>query len=204
MRRYLIGIAGIVLIAGLLLLAHAGDAPECFEGEWSLNNWTSGNSLNLKLLYRDARTRWSWGSTQSLENLHGLTREQLQSLHAPVAFVLTHDAGTFSFEGTVVMGIGHGTCRFVADPSYVTKLSALGYDTSGNADLSIAMLVANDVSLAFATEARRSGVRIDTLQDLVHLREHGIETPYLAKVQAAGFDALTVDQVIKLHDHGVD
>ena len=204
MRRYLVGIAGIVLFAGLLFLARASDTPERFEGDWSLNNWTSGNSFTLTLGFRDGRTRWSWSSTQSLDRFRGVTREQLQSLHAPVSFTLAHDAGTFFFDGTIVLGIGHGTCRFVADPAYVTKLEALGYDTSGNTDLSVAMLVAHDVSLAFAAEAKRSGVRVDTLQDLVRLREHGVELPYLAKVQAAGFDAITVDQVIKLHDHGID
>jgi hypothetical protein len=204
MRRYLAGLVGIVLFAGLLLLAHAKDAPGGLEGEWSVNNWIPGSSLGLTISYRDAHTRWSWSSTQSLDSLPGLTREQLQSLHAPVTFALVRDAGTFMFTGTVVMGIGHGEYRFVADPSYLMKLTALGYDTSGSADRSAASLVVHDISLQFAAAVKRSGVRIDTLADLVKLRDHGVETPYLAKVQAAGFEDLTVDQILKLHDHGVD
>jgi hypothetical protein len=198
------GLVGTSLFAGLLLLAHANDAPGSLAGEWRLTNWIPGSSLGLTISYRDANTRWSWSSTQSLDSLPGLTREQLQSLHAPVTFALVRDAGTFMFTGTVVMGIGHGEYRFVADPSYLTKLTALGYDTSGSADRSAASLVIHDISLAFAAEVKRSGVRIDTLDDLIKLRDHGVETPYLAKVHAAGFDDLTVDQILKLHDHGID
>jgi hypothetical protein len=35
-------------------------------------------------------------------------------------------------------------------------------------------------------------------------RAKGIDARYVARVQAAGFKDLTVEQIVTLHDHGVD
>ena len=204
MRRRTLKIAGIVLCAGMFFGVHAADPSQRLRGEWSLNNWTPGNAVNLKLGYRDGSRRWQWGSDQSLDDLHGLTREQLRDVHGTVAFSLKRDAGTFSFEGTTVLGIGHGDYRFLPDPSFQEKLGALGYDTSGEDDLSMMMLAVRDVSLAYAADVKQSGLRGAAIADLVRLLDHGVDPGYVARIHAAGFDGLTTEEVIKLHDHGVD
>ena len=204
MRRGTMAAVGLLLCAGLALAAETSEKARGFDGDWSLNNWTPGSSVNLKLGYRNASTRWQWGSDQSLADLHGLTREQLHGAHVPVAFTLERDAGAFAFEGTVILGIGSGNYRFVPNPDYLAKLAALGFEGSDRDDVSLMMLAVRDVSLAYAAEVRRLGLRGASVQDLVRLRDHGVEPQYLARIQTAGFDGLTIEQVIKLHDHGVD
>jgi hypothetical protein len=226
-------IGGILLCAGLCLAARAADDAPPLKGTWSLSNWTSGDSLRLNLSYRNPTTRWEWGSDQPLLDLQGLTGEQLHSAHASVSFTLQRDAGTFAFEGTLLLGIGRGGYRFVPDPSYALKLSALGYEPIGGDDISIMLMATRDISLAYASEVKLSGLRdvavsdlvrlkdhgagLDfihelaatghpnlTADDVIKLRDHGVDSEYVARIQSAGYGDLTVDQIIKLHDHGVD
>jgi GT2 family glycosyltransferase len=38
----------------------------------------------------------------------------------------------------------------------------------------------------------------------VTLHDHGVDPDYVARIRSAGYGNLTVDQIIRLHDHGVD
>jgi hypothetical protein len=233
MKKLATIVGGLVLGAGLCLAARAAEDAPPLTGTWSLNNWTPGDGVRLTLNYRKARTRWEWGSGQPIADLHGLTSDQLHAPHASVAFTLQRDAGTFTFEGTLLLGIGRGDYRFVSDPTYAAKLSALGYGPIGDDAVSIMLMAVRDVSLEFAAEVKSSGLEEVEVSDLVRLQDHGIDGAYLralktsgasdlssaeviklhdhgvrpdyvARIHSAGYGDLTVDQIIKLHDHGVD
>jgi hypothetical protein len=227
-------LAGALLLAsGLVRAAAAPENSHPFLGEWSLNNWTGGDGTQLKMSYRNATTHWQWASDQPLADLHGLTPENLRTLHTQVAFTMDRDAGKFVFEGSLTLGVGSGRYRFVPDPTYRGKLAALGVGEIGEDDVSLMMLAMRDVSYAFAAEVMGLGLHgvvvgdlvrfldhgVDlsfirelqktgypnlTPDDVVRMRDHGVDPQYLTRIRTAGFDSLTVDQVIKLHDHGVD
>jgi hypothetical protein len=154
-------------------------------------------------------------------------------VHTPVRFTLARDAGVFFFEGALTVGVGSGEYRFVPDPSYAAKLGALGYDAIDGDDISIMLMAVRDISIAYAAEVKRLGLKEPTVRDLVRfrdhgvdlafirdlaavghpgvtgddvitLRDHGVDARYVAHVQSAGFKDLTVEQIVRLHDHGVD
>jgi hypothetical protein len=197
-------VGGLLLCAALCLAARAADtAPSC-AGTWSLNNWSPGDSLRLSLSYSNATTRWRWGNDQRIADLRGLTSERLHSVHASVAFTLQRDAGTFNFEGTLMLGVGRGAYRFVPDPTYAAKLSALGYTKIGNDPVSIMLMAVRDISLAYASEVKQSGLKDVAISDLVRLLDHGVGADLLRALPAAGYTDLTADDVVRLQDHGID
>lgn len=204
MRLDTLRLGGILVCAGSFLIAHASDAPPRFQGKWSLSNWTTGDSLRLSMKYHARNTHWQWSSDQPLADLRGLTLEQLHAARTPVKFTLARDAGTFAFEGTVMLGLGSGDYRFVSDPSFTAKLGALGYDAVREADASIMMMAVRDISIAYAGEVKRSGLRDVAVDDLVRFRDHGVELEFIRDLTMIGCADLSADDVVRLRDHGVD
>jgi hypothetical protein len=202
MRKLSITIGGVLLGAGLCLTAYAADAAAPVKGTWSLNNWTPGDTAHLTLAYRNATTRWEWGNDQPLEDLHGLTSEQRHSAHVSVSFTMDRDAGTFAFEGTLTLGLGRGEFRFVPNPTYAAKLSVLGYETIGEGEL-LGMAL-RDVSLAFASEVKFSGLKEVTVSDLMRLKDHGVGLDFIRALATIGATNLTADDVVRFRDHGID
>ncbi len=204
MRLDTIKVGGILLCAGSFLIAQASDDPRRLQGRWSLSNWTSGDSLRLTMKYHAQNTHWQWTSDQPIADLHGLALDQLHAARAPVKFTLERDAGTFAFEGTVMLGIGSGDYRFVSDPTFTAKLGALGYDVADEDDVSIMMMAVRDISMAYAGEVKRSGLRDVAVRDLVRLRDHGVELEFIRDLTMIGYASLSADDVVHLQDHGVD
>jgi hypothetical protein len=199
-----IKIGGILVCVGSLLIAQASDGPKTFQGQWRLNNWMPGDSLQLTMKYHAQSTRWEWGSSQPIADLHGLTLDQLHAARTTVRFTLERDAGTFVFEGTVTLGVGSGNYRFVADPTFKAKLGALGYDVAGEDDVSIMMMAVRDISIAYAGEVKRSGLRDVAVRDLVRLRDHGVDLEFIRDLTIIGYAGLSADDVVRLRDHGVE
>jgi len=162
-----------------------------------------GDSIHLKLAYRKSSTRWEWGNDQPVADLRGLTAEQLHATYSSVAFTMQRDAGTFSFDGSLTLGLGRGEFRFVPDPAYVTKLEVLGYGDIEGDDVSIMFMAVRDVSLAFASEVKFSGLKDVKVSDLLRLKDHGIDGEFVRGLKSAGVPVLSADDIIKLHDHGV-
>jgi hypothetical protein len=198
----------LLLFAGTGLALHAADpdpdpAPPPM-GNWSLSNWIPGEGVQLRLFYRKGSSRSEWSSTQPLADLQGLTPSQLHAIHTTVAFSLRRDAGSFACEGTLTLGAGHGQFRFTPDPSYAAKLEALGYEPIGVDAYPLMMLAWRDVSVAYASDAKKAGLRVAETSDLVHLLDHGVDLDFIRALGAAGYAGLTADDVTNLRDHGID
>lgn len=233
MKKALLTLCALVLSASFVPAKDAAAEAPPVEGTWTLNNWTIHDAVRMTLSYRKGSTRWSWGSSQDLADLKGLSSEQLHAMSTPATFALERDPGVFFFKGTLVLGVGHGEYRFASNPAFAAKLEALGYGPVEQDDVSLMIMAVRDVTLAYAAEVKRLGLKdvavsdlvrfldhgigIDFIRDLVaagypgltgddvvRLRDHGIDGRYVARVQAAGFKDVTVDQIVKLHDHGVD
>ena len=203
------------------------------EGTWTLNNWAAHDSVRMTLSYRKGSTRWTWGSSQELADLKGLSSEQLHAMSTPATFALERDPGVFFFKGTLVFGVGRGEYTFASNPSFAARLAALGYGPVDTEDASLMIMAVHDVTIEYAAEVKRLGLKglavsdlvrfldhgVDiafirdlvgagypglTGDDVVRLRDHGIDGRYVARIQSSGFKDVTVDQIVKLHDHGVD
>ena len=194
----------ILLIAGSLAALAAADEASSSKGTWSVNNWIPGDEVHLTLAYRKATTRWQWGNDQQIDELHGLTRNQLRAAHADVDFTLKRDAGTFTFEGSFTLGIGRGSFRFEPDPTYASKLSALGYGPVDDDAASLMFMAVRDISLEYAAEVNNSGLKDVTLKDLTRLQDHGVELDFIRQLTVAGYTDLTTDDVVRFRDHGID
>jgi hypothetical protein len=206
MNKLSAAIVSALLFAGIGLSATAvvaADEKPARMGTWRLNNWTPADGVQLTLSYRKGTSRWEWGSGQSLADLHGLTSDQLHATHAAVAFTLTRDAGTFTFEGTVLLGIGRGGYQFVPDPTYSAKLSALGYGPVGDDAITIMLMAVRDVSLDYAAEVKYS-LKDVQLSDLARLQDHGVSLDFIRAVTLAGYANLTAEEVVRFRDHGID
>jgi len=199
MNRFTKIIGGMVFCVGLYVPV---PAAEPLKGTWNLNNWVPGDSVHLKLRYSKASTRWEWGNDQPLADLQSLTAEQLHSPHSSVAFTLRRDAGTFSFEGSLTLGLGGGKYEFTPDPTYATKLGVLGYETIGEDEL-LGMAL-RDVSLAFASELKFSGLKDVKVSDLLRLKDHGVDLTFIRALATIGATNLTADDVVRFKDHGID
>lgn len=198
----------IVLGAGLLCAAFGfavarADDDALPGGTWSINNWTFGDDVHLRLGYRNAHSRWDWTSNQAVADLTGLTAAQLRSMSTAVKFTLERDAGVFFCEGKMTLGVGGGTFRFAPSPSYASKLTALGYGGVEGEDSSLMFLAVRDLSIAFAAEVKRLGLNDLTLKDLIGLLDHGVDLSFLRELVAAGYPGLTGEDVIRLRDHGI-
>ena len=233
MKKALLTLGALVLSVSLVPAKDAPAEALSVEGTWTLNNWTINDSVRMTLSYRKGSTRWSWGSSQELADLKGLSSEQLHAMSTPATFALDRDPGVFFFEGTLLLGVGHGEYHFASNPAFAAKLAALGYGPVEQDDVSLMIMAVRDVTLDYAAEVKRLGLKdvavsdlvrfldhgigIDFIRDLVaagypgltgddvvRLRDHGIDGKYVARVQASGFKDVTVDQIVKLHDHGVD
>ncbi len=204
MNKLTNAIVGIVLSAGLGVAAQAADVAEPLKGTWSLNNWVPGDSVHLKLAFRKGSSRSEWGNDQRLADLRGLTVEQLHAAHSSVAFTMQRDAGTFSFDGSLTLGLGRGEFRFVPDPLYVTKLEVLGYGEIEGDDVSIMFMAVRDVSLAFATEVKFSGLKDVKVSDLLRLKGHGVDLTFIRALATIGATNFTADDVVRFRDHGID
>ncbi len=192
-------IGGMVFCVGLCVPV---PAAEPLKGTWRLNNWVPGDAIYLKLSYRKASTRWEWGNDQPLADLPGLTAEQRHSPYSSVAFTLQRDAGTFSFEGSLTLGLGGGKYQFNADPTFAAKLGVLGYETMGEDEL--LNMALRDVSLAFASEVKFSGLKDVKLSDLLRLKDHGVDLSFIRALATIGATNLTADDVVRFRDHGID
>lgn len=198
----------IVRLGALLLFtaAAAGTVPshdgESVKGTWSLNNWIPGSSVHLTMKHASRGTHWQWGFDQPLSEFHGLTTAQLHAAGAPVKFTLARDAGSFTFEGSVMLGLGSGEFGFTPDPQFIAKLTALGYETIPDQDL-FSMAI-RDISIAYASEVMRSGIKGASVRDLVRFRDHGVELDYVRDLALIGYENLSPDGVVRLKDHGVE
>jgi hypothetical protein len=97
-----------LLCAASSLLAGAPAEVAGTRGEWRLNNGISSDTVRLTLTYRSPGRSFGWSNSQPLADLHGLALEQLHAARTQVMFTMPRDAGTFLFEGSLILGVGGG------------------------------------------------------------------------------------------------
>ena len=70
MKQEYIEIGGILLCAGIFLAANAADTSQLSNGNWELNSWTRGDSVQLSMKRHTLTSHWSWSSPHAIADLH--------------------------------------------------------------------------------------------------------------------------------------
>lgn len=194
-------VLALVLAAGLASTAVAAEKLPT-SGTWKINNWIPGDSVQLSMTRSKGGSRWKHSTSYDLQDLRGLTREQLRAMNGKVAFRLEREPGTFVFEGTTTMGVAGGDFRFEPSDVFRTKLAELGYGSFDD-DALIGMAM-REVTLEYAAEAKKLGLERVDIEDLFAFRDRGIELDTIREFAKAGLPGLTSKGVTRLADHGVD
>lgn len=203
-----------------------GTDDDSGPGTWDVRPSMKAGYVNLQLRERHS----SWGSDLPLQQLEGLSAQQLESGSGPVRFTLRRDAGTFTFTGTLGSGVGAGTYTFAANPSFAGELEKRGVGRPTEKEQY--RMARSDISLAFVDELKAQnytgvttselvragdhganlsylramgelGYRVGALDALITLRDHGVSPDYVRELQELGFTKLTADELRTARDHGV-
>jgi beta-lactamase regulating signal transducer with metallopeptidase domain len=142
------------------------------------------------------------GRTVRLDQLPGLSRDQIMSSSATVRLPITREAGTFNVDGTCRAGVCAGTFTFNPSSSFAAELARRGLDRPTprqQMDLAIA-----DVGLGYLDALAAAGYPKPTLELLVRAAQHGVSMDYLRGMTALGYRTGSLDALVQLRDHGVD
>jgi hypothetical protein len=233
LRNQIFNCAAVFATAFVFYAAGAATAPGqgiTLSGRWSIEALPEGGRLSVGLM----RTTESGGKDNryfklSLEELQGLTREQVYSGGAKVRFQLRRRAGTLDFEGTFRGGKGSGDFTFAGDAGFVAQMERDGYGDAvrqnligfaiGDFETLEAQLAAlglerptvdqlrsmsiHGVSATFVSELTAMGYKPRSIDQLISMRIHGASIDFIKSLAAAGYDRPTLDQLIAMRIHGV-
>ena len=167
-----------------VLAATAGSAPSrsasqaapsetdrvAATGQWFLDPEEDAGKFNFALRMSRGRGHQTWSSRHvALEELEGLSAEDMRRSNTSVEFKVRRDAGTLFAHGTLSRGKGAGTFDLVLDPAFATELERRGVGRPTEAqhiDLAV-----GDVSLGLLDDLRQSGYpapEVDLLVRCVH------------------------------------
>ena len=173
----------------------------------------------------------SHGRTVRLDQLPGVTAEQISASSSTVRFPIRREAGTFNVEGVCRRGVCAGTYTFAPSQTFASQLAARGLTTPtpqeqmelALADTGIAFLdtlaangyarpdlpgviraTRHGIDAGYVRDLASLGYRVRTVDDLVRLRDHGVDPAYVRGMAAGGFRNLSVGDLVRARDHGVD
>src|SRR5688572_17611453 len=158
----------LIALAGVLSLIWAcyptsevsySNPQELSVSQWLIEVKPGEAKVQLTMQYRRKRdSGFSYSNTGfgvSLDQLIGLTREQIMSNGTNVQFQLKRDAGTFNFEGWFRQGNGSGHFTFTPNASFAAELNRQGFGKP-NDDQLLSMAL-NDVGFNLINELKAQG-----------------------------------------------
>lgn len=117
-----------------------------------------------------------------LADLEGLTAADLDS-NRLVTFVLRREAGAITFSGRFRNGKGEGTLRYDGDPSYWSKIAAMGIRTDwSERRYDLLALPLLDVRTDYIAALRREGA-MGELSDYVGMRAVNVQPEMVREVR---------------------
>lgn len=192
--------------------AAAQQSPQRFEGQWLIGTKPNEEKVQLTLRYSERNdggkeshsfNNWSTSFGITLDQLAGLTREQMSSSSGMnVRFQLKRDAGTIECEGWFRDGKGSGHFSFSQNPAFAAELRKQGIAGEAS-DKDLFSLAMSDVGFAFVSELKSQGYETPTLQQLVRMAHHGVRLDYLKGLKALGYKLSSLDMLVRMRDHGV-
>ena len=175
----------------------ANITQDASPGTWEIRPTDTKGTVHLRLVERSS----SSGRNVPIEQLDGLTANQLEGAGGPVQFRVRRDAGTFTFEGVIRNGVGAGTFAFTPDPNFPAELAKRGFNRPSSGEQY--QLARHDVGYAFLDELNKQGYSKPQTADLVRAGQHGVHVTYLREMAALGYRLGSLDPLITLRDHGI-
>lgn len=146
------------------------------------------------------------GSDLSLDSARtGLApmRIALQGDAGPVAFTVTHEAGTLACTGTLKRAFeGEGRCRFTSDPAFEAALATRGLAPDRRSDMLAMLLV--DATIALADGLNNAGVKPNNADDLIAVATLEVTPAYVRDLKSEALVLTNVEDAIACKTLGVD
>src|SRR5580700_10480475 len=177
----------IALCILVVLIAQAADTTVPTTGTWNLNRWMAGSGrVQLSLKRSTITSTWVESSDYRVEDMKGLSRDDMSSLHSNVHFELQRDAGNLICEGALVAGIGGGRFTFSPNPSFIKQMEKLGfYDINESRLFQMALM---DINLQYARQLIKLGMHDLTTRELIDLKSRNIAPGYISEIRRSGYD----------------
>lgn len=195
-RFFAVGLAIVGVMAAATLLAFSDNR----DPQWRIAPSLSVGKVHFTVRHSNEFGNSSHSSTVPLDRFRGFSLSMFAS-PGPVKFEYVSDAGRLICEGRILLGTGSGSYTFAPDPTFVSALGQMGYDTPDEEQLFSMLMM--DINREFAREISNSGLGA-SINDLIQLRIHGVKLDYIREARRAGYQTLTADDYAQLRIHGVD
>jgi beta-lactamase regulating signal transducer with metallopeptidase domain len=142
------------------------------------------------------------GRTVRLDQLPGISLEQISAASSTVRLPIRREAGTFNVDGVCHSGVCGGTFAFEPSQSFAAELAKRGLDRPTprqQMDLALA-----DVGTEYLEALNKAGYAKPDLTQIVRAAQHGVDAGYLRDMTSLGYHAGTLEALTRLRDHGVD
>lgn len=201
--------AFIIIVIGKWVIV----AQTPITGDWKADTRSEkqekDGKIHLSFERRSENGRNQNGSSYTLDELRGLTREQTQN--GRVNFSIVREAGNIECEGTFTNGRGSGTFRFVPNRSFFDGMKARGFDFE-RADrkhedgvdsrlLSAALL---NVTTALADDLLSANFGKLDVDDLFKAAIFKVDSKFMVEMKNSGFPNLTFEDLVKARIFKID
>ena len=184
---------GVSIFALSTALAFQGAAP--ITGQWMIERRSGDGTIQLTLSGSNGSSgHFSHSSDISLDQLRGLTREQMGAPSASVRFEIMRDAGTLQCEGNFKNGTGAGLFTFALNAKYTTDMKAQGYDSLP--PQTVFQMAVHNVTVAYVRGLRELGMKSVSTDQLMAMSIHGVAIEYIREMKSLGYGELTPDNLV--------
>src|SRR5258706_11524167 len=120
--KFYVGISVLIYSAIFMSFAFAqGGSP--ITGQWTISGPVFQDYVMLRIqCCNSGKSNMNTSSPLSLNQLRGLTRNQLESSASVARFEIVRDAGTLRLEGYIQNGAGGGVFTFSPNANFVTEM----------------------------------------------------------------------------------
>jgi hypothetical protein len=192
----------LALTLGLGTAAPANQAaPPPSGGVWTIATTSGDRShVDFALIIRTDHSNWETSDTQSMDIFRGLTSAQLNGNGEAVRFMVVRDPGSFDCTGWVARGSGSGAFTYAPNAQFAAELQRRGMDAP--TPMQQFEMMMEDVSLGYIDDLRRAGYGPTTKQ-IDQMIQHGVSRRYVDSLTALGYRPGSIDELIRMRDHGV-
>lgn len=131
----------------------------------------------------------------------GISPEQLQQEGASLRARMSGEAGDLNCSGMVHEGVLAGKYEFVANPEFLKKMSAMGFDGITESKQEGFLLL--DITTAWVKEIKDAGVTEMSTNKLIGMRALHVDPSYIHAMSAAGYPELRANKLIEMKAVGV-
>jgi beta-lactamase regulating signal transducer with metallopeptidase domain len=173
-------------------------APQDLTGTWELRP-----SRDPGMVQVTVRTEHgTHGRSVRLDQLPGISLEQISAASSTVRLPIRREAGTFNVDGVCHSGVCGGTFAFEPSQSFAAELAKRGFERPTprqQMDLALA-----DIGIEYLEALNKAGYTKPDLAQIVRAAQHGVDAGYLREMTSLGYHAGTLEALTQLRDHGVD